>query len=98
MTSAVGPKVQIPGAISDWFLDSQGNPCSITFDAMQFLHIVQQIALALTRSGPTGARPTSIIQGRWVGQMFYDTTLGKPVWLKSVGSPDVWVDATGASV
>ena len=40
----------------------------------------------------TGAtRPATAI----VGDMYFDTTLGKPIWLKEIG---VWVDATGATV
>lgn len=42
-------------------------------------------------SGTTANRPTSVT----AGQEYFDTTLGKPVWLKSVG---VWVDATGTTV
>lgn len=94
MASAVGPKVQLPGALSNWFLDSQGMPCSIMIDAMQFMHIVQQITMALTRSGPTATRTTKAIQGRWIGMQFYDTTLNKPVYLVAIG-PDVWRDAAG---
>ena len=45
-------------------------------------------------SGTTSQRP---LVGLFVGRCFYDTTLGKPVWLKSV-RPDVWVDATGVTV
>jgi hypothetical protein len=48
----------------------------------------------LGMSGGTGARPTMNLQ---VGLRFFDTTLGKPIFLKSV-SPVVWVDATGAAV
>jgi hypothetical protein len=94
MVAAVGPNVQVPGARSDWFTDSAGMPCAISVDAMQFFHIAQQIALGVTRSGPTGARPTAAIQGRWIGMPFYDTTIGKPVYLVSIG-PDVWKDAAG---
>lgn len=32
-----------------------------------------------------------------IGFSLFDTTLGKPIWLKSV-NPSVWVDATGAVV
>lgn len=42
-------------------------------------------------SGTSANRPA----GATVGQEYYDTSLGKPVWFKSVG---VWVDATGATV
>lgn len=49
---------------------------------------------ALYQSGSTANRPTSML---WVGRVYMDTTLGKPVWVKSV-KPTVWVDATGLPV
>jgi hypothetical protein len=101
MASSAGPKVQLPGATADWFWDSQGKPCSITIDAMQFFHIVQQIAVLSTQSGSTSARPiNSLAGGLWVGLPFFDQSLGKPVWLKSLTgtTTQVWVDATGAPV
>ena len=52
------------------------------------------LVITLQQSGPTTQRPASQL---WVGRVFFDTTLGKPVWLKSV-NPDVWVDASGAVV
>ena len=55
---------------------------------------VKQNKEGLQTSGTTADRPTS---GLWVGRMYFDTTLGKPVWVKSL-SPVTWVDATGASV
>ena len=42
-------------------------------------------------SGTTSKRPTGIS----IGYSYFDTTIGKPVWLKSIG---VWVDSTGATV
>jgi hypothetical protein len=41
--------------------------------------------------GTTAARPV----GATVGQRYFDTTLGKPVWLKT--APSTWADATGAT-
>ena len=52
---------------------------------------VQKILYAASSSGPTSARPTVSL---FVGQLYFDTTLGKPVWLKAIAGP-VWVDATG---
>lgn len=52
-----------------------------------------RIILAAQESGTTANRPTSLL---WVGRMYFDTTLGKPVWLKTV-NPIGWVDATGAA-
>lgn len=53
-----------------------------------------RILFDLQNSGTTAHRPTAAL---YTGKFYFDTTLGKPIWLKSVG-PTVWVDATGASV
>lgn len=45
-------------------------------------------------NGTTATRPTS---GLYPGLVYFDTDLGKPVFLKT-SSPSVWVDATGATV
>ena len=47
------------------------------------------------QANTTALRP---VNGLWVGRIFFDTTLNKPVWVKTVGAPAVWVDATGAAV
>jgi hypothetical protein len=44
-------------------------------------------------SGPTSSRPAPV----FVGQFFFDTTLGFGVWASSL-SPIIWVDAAGVSV
>jgi hypothetical protein len=44
-------------------------------------------------SGATGNRPLP----RYVGQQFFDTTLNKPIYVKTI-SPTVWVDANGTTV
>ena len=46
-----------------------------------------------TTNGITSARPTPT----HVGQTHFDTTLGKPIWCKTVATP-VWVDSTGTTV
>ena len=53
-----------------------------------------QIIITGQQSGTTANRPTTQV---WVGRFYFDTTLNKPVWVKSV-TPVVWVDATGAVV
>lgn len=45
------------------------------------------------QSGPTSARPIPTI----VGQTYFDTTLGEPIWCKITTGP-VWVNAAGVSV
>ncbi|WP_035423612.1 hypothetical protein [Bacillus sp. UNC438CL73TsuS30] len=48
---------------------------------------------ALQLSGPTSARPA----GARMPTTYFDTDLGKPIWLLSE-SPQTWVDSTGAIV
>lgn len=46
--------------------------------------------------GISSLRPT---KGVIVGHIYFDTTLGKPIWAKAVsGTTVTWVDATGATV
>ena len=52
------------------------------------------VVSSLDDSGATASRPT---KGLYVGRTFFDTTLGKPVWLESV-RPTVWVDGAGTPV
>lgn len=50
------------------------------------------------QSGATANRPTDSSQNQlYIGQQYFDTTLGKPIWVKSK-NPTVWCDATGATV
>lgn len=44
-------------------------------------------------NAPTAQRPDNPT----IGQHLLDTTLGKPIWCKSL-NPVVWVDATGTAV
>lgn len=49
-------------------------------------------------SGTTANRPmASSLNPLYIGQMYFDTTLGKPVFVLSL-NPTVWVDASGAVV
>lgn len=50
-------------------------------------------ALGGTPSGPTTSRPIP----SFVGQQYFDTTLGFPVWAKQI-SPAIWVAASGVAV
>jgi hypothetical protein len=49
---------------------------------------------ALQQKGATADRPLTPT----VGLVFFDTTLGKPIWCKEVGSPNIWIDGTGTVV
>jgi hypothetical protein len=52
---------------------------------------VHTIAISAQQSGTTANRPDSVL---WIGRRYFDTTLGKPVYVKSV-KPAVWVDGVG---
>jgi hypothetical protein len=55
----------------------------------------QQVSSAVVwESGTTAQRPANPV----VGQRYFDTTLGKPIWCKVGGPTPTWVDATGATV
>jgi hypothetical protein len=45
-------------------------------------------------SGATASRPASPV----VGQVFYDTTLGKPIYCKVGGASPTWTDSAGTTV
>ena len=92
-TTIAGPKVQVPTSLQN-IVDENG---VIHPQWQGFFHSVQQIIFASTRSGPTASRPTSVLDGRFIGQPFFDTTLGLEVRLKSV-NPDVWVKGDGTAV
>jgi hypothetical protein len=75
---------------------------SVVVDGKQMMTIpwgawfqrIHDICVAGQQSGATADRPVSVL---WIGRRFFDTTLGIPIWIKSV-RPTVWVDATGAVV
>lgn len=46
-------------------------------------------------SGTTATRAT--IVPSFIGQFYFDVTLGFPVWIKQI-SPAIWVDAAGVPV
>lgn len=60
----------------------------------QWFTLVQATVLSIRQSGATADRPTKVL---WIGRPYYDTTLGKPVWVNSV-NPTVWHDGSGAVV
>lgn len=60
------------------------------------IQVATAVNFNIAESGPTTSRPTDA--NLKVGQPYFDTTLGKPIWLKTIGPPQVWVDATGTPV
>jgi len=93
MAALAGPKVQVPSALTSVH-DEHG---LVRPEWQTFFHSVQQTTFIVTRSGPTASRPTSALDGRFIGMPYFDTTLGLTVYLKSV-NPDVWVNGAGAIV
>lgn len=56
------------------------------------------VVQALGTQGTTAQRPIGTpTVPLYLGQSYFDQTLGYPVWIKSL-SPTVWVNATGAVV
>ena len=61
-----------------------------------FMSQLYQAALSVTMSGTTANRPTKFL---WIGRRYFDTTLTKPIWVKSVSAGvATWCDATGTTV
>ena len=60
-----------------------------------WLTALYNLVLPLGGNGTTAQRP---VLGLYVGLQYFDTTLGKPIFVKTVATPAVWVDATGGVV
>ncbi len=56
---------------------------------------MQNLLFPIGNNGSTTARPTTNL---WIGQIYFDTTLGYPVFVQSLGPPAVWVNASGSVV
>ena len=55
-----------------------------------------QLLFSIQQSGTTAQRPTSVL---WIGRFYFDTTLGIPIWIKSVtASVATWVNGAGVVV
>lgn len=69
----------------------RGKPAlvNVTEGWRNFFQAVFTICSAVTQSGTTAQRPDKVL---WVGRMYFDTTLGKPIWYKGPG----WIDSSGA--
>lgn len=76
--------------IREDFSDEQGN---ITRGWASWFQRVKLYAGSVSESGTTANRPTSKL---FIGRRFFDTTLGKPIYVKSL-SPTVWVDGVGTT-
>lgn len=66
----------------------------LTIPYTQWINRANFLLQTVQQSGPTADRPDSNL---WIGRFYYDTDLGKPIWVNSV-RPTVWHDASGAVV
>lgn len=74
---------------STQLVDVDGN---ITLPWAQWVQRTQNNVRTLQQSGPTADRPDSLL---WIGRFYFDTTIGKPIWVKQVTPAVVWVDGVG---
>ena len=58
-----------------------------------WVHWIDELFRKQNRVGTTAQRPKDVE----VGDMYMDTTIAKPIWVRSV-SPIVWITAAGAVV
>jgi hypothetical protein len=78
---------------------TQPNSGVLTAPWLLWFSALFQTVKSVGTSGPTANRPVNSSQSPLlVGQVYFDTTLGKPVFCQTVAVPAVWVDATGAPV
>ena len=78
----------------DIILNSKINKVKEQMDVLgvDIIQLQTDVLAIAPLSDTTANRPIDFI----VGQQYFDTTLGKPIWLKT--SPSVWVDSTGLAV
>jgi len=62
-----------------------------TSEWITWFTVLWSVTDSIDSSGTTADRPISNL---FVGRTYFDTTLGKPIWLKSA-RPNVWVLADG---
>lgn len=62
-------------------------------DAKWLQQVQATVSWNFNAAQTTATRPNNAV----IGQHLFDTSLGKPIWCKSV-APIVWVDASGAVV
>lgn len=79
---------RVVGIVKDYLRSTAFGDRKVTDFPTDALQVVNRKYVTL--NGTTGARPTSSV----IGQSYFDTTLGYPVWY----GPSGWVDASGNPV
>ena len=78
--------------LSGTFIDKNGG---LSRSAVEFMNLLRLVSDAGTQYGTTANRPTSNL---WIGRVYYDTTLNKPVWVNAISPSVVWKDASANTV
>lgn len=73
---------------------AEGRVIAVNQEWRNFFVAIYNICNAVTLSGTTARRPTTLL---WVGRTYFDTTIGLPIWIRSLG-PTVWINAAGGVV
>jgi hypothetical protein len=73
-------------------LNNRGDDYHFTPQWAGWFSTVQGILQAVSSSGTTANRPTKNL---YIGQMYYDTTLGLPVWVNAISPAIVWHNGAG---
>lgn len=68
--------------------DESGRITGVSSPWRAFYQQVYTICFAMAQSGTTAQRPTDTL---WVGRMYFDTTVGLPIWYDGAD----WIDAAG---
>ena len=85
-----GPKLQMPGSLSNMFVvDEQSNIVSMKPEWAALWTTLTKTVFSNTRAGPSNERPTALMTGRYLGMPFFDTSLSTVIFLQST-NPDVW--------
>lgn len=71
--------------------DGKGN---LTAPFQAWFQSIQKWLAPVGQSGTTAQRPTKNL---YIGQSYFDTTLGLSVWVKTL-QPTVWVNGAGTPV
>lgn len=96
-SDGVDRRFQVGAKVGDWFIE--GDPATnyaagyVALTESSDLNAISPKAIPLVLSGTTGERPTIPSGSIRRGIMYFDTTLGKPIWWNGSG----WVDATGTT-
>jgi hypothetical protein len=95
ITTSKAPALTLtPTQFSQVHFDLLNNQLRVYFNTLDAANVQTQQAintLSTPSAGTTALRPTTSLQ---VGQFYFDTSLGIPIWWNGSN----WVDATGTAV